>query len=144
MFPFSISSSRTFPKNKIKEWITDSKKQYIIFGADSDKNEALNIVSQNRDISIQSFCGDITLRKSIALISLADYALAADSGLGHISSIIGVSTVSFFGAKRAVTTRPIGNNIILDKSERCEPCKKNICCLNVITKSDIDLSLIHI
>ena len=93
------------------------------------------------DISIQSFCGDITLRKSIALISLADYALAADSGLGHISSIIGVSTVSFFGAKRSVTTRPIGNNIILDKSERCEPCKKNICCLNVITKSDIDSSL---
>lgn len=141
LFPFSISSSRTFPKNKIKEWIADSKKQYIIFGADSDKNEALNIVSQNRNISIHSFCGDITLRKSIALISLADYALAADSGLGHISSIIGVSTVSFFGAKRSVTTRPIGNNIILDKSERCEPCKKNICCLNVITKSDIDSSL---
>ena len=92
VFPFSISISRTFPKSKIKEWLSDSADQYIIFGADSDKEESLKIINQNKNISIHSFCGELTLRKSIALISLADYALATDSGLGHISSILGVST----------------------------------------------------
>ena len=141
VFPFSISISRTFPKSKIKEWLSDSAEQYIIFGADSDKEESLKIINQNKNISIHSFCGELTLRKSIALISLADYALAADSGLGHISSILGVSTLSFFGAKRSVTTKPIGKNITIDKSDRCNPCKKNTCCLNVITKSDIEFAL---
>ena len=142
IFPFSVSHSRTFPKIKIKEWLSDSTKQYVIFGTNSEKKEALKIINQNTGISIHSFCGELTLRNSIALISLANYALAADSGLGHISSIMEVPTVSFFGAKRSKTTKPIGpKNIIIDKSDRCNPCNGNICCLNAITKADVNTAI---
>ena len=142
IFPFSVSQSRTLPNNKIKEWLKDSTKQYVIFGSKSDEKEALKIINQNKGISMYSFCGELTLRKSIALISFAEYALAADSGLGHISSILEIPTVSFFGAKRSKTTKPIGRkNIILDKSDRCNPCYHNLCCLNVITKADIDIAI---
>ena len=142
IFPFSVSQSRTLPNNKIKEWLKDSKKQYVIFGSKSDEKEALKIINQNKGVSMYSFCGELTLRKSIALISFAEYALAADSGLGHISSILEIPTVSFFGAKRSKTTKPIGlKNIILDKSDRCNPCYHNLCCLNVITKADVDIAI---
>ena len=84
----------------------------------------------------------MTLRKSIALISFAEYALATDSGLGHISSILKIPTVSFFGAKRAQATKPIGKkNIVIDKSHRCNPCYQNLCCFNVITRSDVNIAI---
>ena len=33
LFPFSISSSRTFPEEKILEWVKDSDENYLIFGS---------------------------------------------------------------------------------------------------------------
>ena len=76
------------------------------------------------------------------MISICDYAFAADSGLGHVSSVLGIPTVSFFGAGRANVTKPIGKyNFIIDKSTRCKPCKKNICCLNAIKKSDVNYAV---
>ena len=75
----------------------------------------------------------------MALISFCQFALASDSGLGHISSIVGVPTISFFGAKRSPVTGPIGNNcIIIDKSHRCNPCKKKSCCLISISSTDVN------
>ena len=65
-----------------------------------------------------------------------------DSGLGNISSIVGVPTISFFGAKRSSVTGPIGDNcIIIDKSHRCNPCKKNTCCLISISSDDVNSSI---
>ena len=142
LFAFSIAKSRTFPKKKLNEWLSKSSEHFVIFGAESDRNNAKEIIQQNKNIKITSFCGDYELRKSIALISSCKYAIAADSGLGHISSIIGIPTISFFGAGRSIETRPIGrSNIIIDKSELCNPCKKNICCLNSIKKSDVNYAI---
>ena len=142
LFPFSVASSRTFPKKKINEWLSKSSENFVIFGAESDRKHAKEIIQQNKNIKITSFCGDYELRKSIALISICKYAIAADSGLGHISSIIGIPTISFFGAGRSIETRPIGRrNVIIDKSELCSPCKKNICCLNSIKKSDVNYAI---
>ena len=142
LFPFSVSNSRTFPENKIKEWFSDSKEQYVIFGSESDERKAEEMIANNKNISMQSFCGKYDLRKVVALISVCNYALAADSGLGHISSVLGIPTVSFFGAGRAIVTKPVGKyNVVIDKSTRCKPCKKNICCLNAIKKSDVNYAI---
>ena len=121
LFPFSISSSRTFPEEKILEWVKDSDENYLIFGSSDDRQKA-SIIANNDDMKITSICGKYSLRQSIILMSLCKYAIAADSGLGHISSIVGVPTISFFGAKRSSVTGPIGDNcIIIDKSHRCKP-----------------------
>ena len=141
LFPFSISSSRTFPEKKISEWVKNSGENYLIFGSSDDRQKA-SIIANNNDIKITSICGNYSLRKSIVLMSLCKYAIAADSGLGHISSIIGVPTISFFGAKRSSVTGPIGDNcIIIDKSHRCKPCKKNTCCLISISSDDVNSSI---
>ena len=142
LFPFSVAKSRTFPKKKINEWLSGSSEHFVIFGAGSDRKNAKEIIYQNKNIKITSFCGDYELRKSIALISSCKYAIASDSGLGHISSIIGIPTISFFGAGRSIETRPIGRrNVIIDKSELCNPCKKNICCFNSIKKADVNYAI---
>ena len=141
LFPFSISSSRTFPEKKISEWVEGSGENYLIFGSSDDRKKA-SIIANNNDMNITSICGQYSLRQSIILMSLCKYAIAADSGLGHISSIIGVPTISFFGAKRSSVTGPIGDNcIIIDKSHRCKPCKKNTCCLISISSDDVNSSI---
>ena len=114
----------------------------MIFGSESDESKAEKMIAKNKNVSMQSFCGKYDLRKSVALISVCNYAFAADSGLGHISSVLGIPTVSFFGAGRASVTKPIGKyNVVIDKSTRCKPCKKNICCLNAIKKSDVNYAI---
>ena len=37
-----------------------------------------------------------SLRESMALIKMCDYAVASDSGLGHLAAVIGIPTISFF------------------------------------------------
>ena len=57
-------------------------------------------------------------------------------------NISGIPTISFFGAGRSIVTKPIGRkNVVIDKSKRCNPCKKNICCLNAIKKSDVNYAI---
>ena len=142
LFPFSIAAERTFPHEKISEWINGSDESYMIFGSKDEAKEAQKIIEKNKTISITSLCGKYNLRESIILISLCKYAIATDSGLGHISSIVGVPTISFFGANRSMVTGPIGeNSILIDKSHRCKPCKKNICCLRSITRADVNYSI---
>ena len=133
------------PHEKISEWINESNENYLIFGSDKESEEAEKIIKNNNDVSITSLCGKYSLRESMILISLCKYALATDSGLGHISSIIGVPTISFFGANRSIVTGPIGeHSILIDKSHRCKPCRKNICCLRSITKADVNSSIIKV
>ena len=117
----------------------------MIFGSDKESEEAEKIIKNSNDVSITSLCGKYSLRESMILISLCKYALATDSGLGHISSIIGVPTISFFGANRSIVTGPIGeHSISIDKSHRCKPCRKNICCLRSITKADVNSGIIKV
>ena len=52
LFPFSIAKSRTFPKKKINEWLSESSEHFVIFGAASDRKNAEEIIQQNKNIKI--------------------------------------------------------------------------------------------
>ena len=81
------------------------------------------------------------------MISLCKYALAADSGLGHISAALGVPTISFFGVGSPNVTAPIGKKVRIFK--HCYPCKQELCdnfnkevfCLKKISKQDIEYAV---
>ena len=105
------------------------------------------MISICKNNSIRSVCGKYSFRKSIALISQCDHALAADSGLGHIAASLDIPTISFFGAGMSAMTGPIGlNTAVIDKNVECSPCRKNDCtniedhllCLKNISRSDIE------
>ena len=147
LFPFSIASNRTIPGNRLKDWIKDSGKDHLVFGSKNDINSAKRLISLCDGVSIQSVCGKYSLRESIALISTCKFALAADSGLGHISVALGIPTVSFFGVGNDIVTAPRGDKNIIIKY--CSPCLGDLCidqnedrtCIKEISRSNIEYAV---
>lgn len=144
LFPFSVSNERTIPKSAIIKWIQNSKSDYLIFGSKNDIRKGNKLIDSFQNLSIYSICGKYTLRQSIILISLCKYALAADSGLGHISAALGIPTISFFGVGSPNVTAPVGKKVRI--IQHCYPCKRDlcansnaeVCCVKKISKQDIE------
>ena len=142
--PFSVSDERTIPNDEIIRWLQNSSSEYLIFGSKNDIQKGKSLLSSLKKLSVKSICGNYTLRKSIILISLCKFTLAADSGLGHISAALGIPTISFFGAGSPNVTGPIGDKIEIIK--HCFPCKGEFCknyvegvvCIQKISKIDIE------
>ena len=118
--------------------------------ASNDVIDSQKLVSSFLRNSIKSLCGKYSFRKSIALISKCKYALAADSGLGHVSAALSVPTISIFGAGLSSMTAPVGQKInIINKNVLCSPCRKNICynyedpliCIREISSEDIEIAI---
>ena len=97
LFPFSVASNRTLPNQVLKNWLKTASDQYLVFGSENDTINAEKLMRECEGVAIKSICGNYSLRKSIALISACKYSLATDSGLGHVSTALGIPTVSFLG-----------------------------------------------
>ena len=147
LFPFSIASNRTIPGKILKDWIKDSGEDHLVFGSKNDIDSAKRLISLCDGVSIKSVCGKYSLRESIALISTCKFALATDSGLGHISAALGIPTVSFFGVGKETVTAPRGDKNIIIKY--CNPCLGDLCidqneertCIKEISRSNIEYAV---
>lgn len=147
LFPFSVASNRTLPNQILKTWLENTSDQYLVFGSENDTINAERLMKECKGVTIKSICGNYDLRKSIALISACKYSLATDSGLGHVSTALGIPTVSFFGIGVESHTAPRGKNIVVFK--HCSPCfgksctskNKNKSCIKKITRSEIDFAV---
>ena len=81
------------------------------------------------------------------MISACKFSLATDSGLGHVSTALGIPTVSFFGVGVESKTAPIGKNNVVIKY--CNHCTGSSCtwqnkdrkCIREISRSDIDFAI---
>ena len=146
LFPFSVASSRSIPNKKIKEWLNESNQSILIFGSERDAVLANSLINECAAIKLINLCGKYTMRESMALISVCQFALASDSGLGHISASLGIPTISVFGAGDSEMTKPIGKRtFVINKNVYCSPCRKNVCmntkdhlyCFNEIFQIDV-------
>ena len=146
LFPFSVASSRSIPNNKIKEWLNGSNQSVLILGSERDVVLANSLINECAGIKLINLCGKYSMRESMALISVCQFALASDSGLGHISASLGIPTISFFGAGDSEMTKPIGKRtFVINKNVYCSPCRKNVCmntndhlyCFNEILQIDV-------
>ena len=146
LFPFSVASSRSIPNNKIKEWLNGSNQSVLILGSERDVVLANSLINECAGIKLINLCGKYSMRESMALISVCQFALASDSGLGHISASLGIPTISFFGAGDSEMTKPIGKRtFVINKDVYCSPCRKNVCmntndhlyCFNEILQIDV-------
>lgn len=146
LFPFSVAPSRSIPNKKIKEWFNESNQSILIFGSERDAVLANSLIDECAGIKLINLCGKYTMRESMALISVCQFALASDSGLGHISASLGIPTISVFGAGDSEMTKPIGKRtFVINKNVYCSPCRKNVCmntkdhlyCFNEIFQIDV-------
>ncbi|HHW20201.1 MAG TPA: glycosyltransferase family 9 protein [Thermodesulfovibrio thiophilus] len=68
---------------------------------------------------------DITeLTKTLLQASLY---IGVDSGVSHLSSYLGISSIIIFGPTDPVVWHPIGKNVTVIRDENCQPCFPNIC-----------------
>ncbi len=150
LFPFSVASSRSIPNSKIKEWLSGSSHLYFIFGSGADAERASVLINECPFLNLINLCGQYSMRESMALISRCQFALAADSGLGHIAGGLGIPTISLFGAGDSDITKPNGTQSgIIDKHVHCSPCRKNQCfnredpllCFKEISQKDINIAI---
>ena len=147
LFPFSVASNRTLSNQILKNWLENTSDQYLVFGSENDTINAEMLMKECEGVTIKSICGTYDLRKSIALISACKYSLATDSGLGHVSTALGIPTVSFFGIGVEFHTAPRGKNNVVIK--HCSPCfgescttqYKNRFCIKKISRSEIDFAV---
>lgn len=148
-FPFSVAGSRCLPESLALEIIERIDRRVVIFGGKSDARTIGKLIDKSQP-DVISFCGTQSLRESMTLISACVGAVAADSGLGHISASLGIPTVSLFGAGDPNHTRPLGSKTkVINKDVFCSPCRKNYCsnviaplfCLNSITAQEVSSAL---
>ncbi|OGP18237.1 MAG: lipopolysaccharide heptosyltransferase II [Deltaproteobacteria bacterium GWC2_55_46] len=88
--------------------------------------------------------GKLTLRQSMALVSLVEAVVTNDSGPMHISAALGVPTVAVFGSTEDSLTGPLGERVtVVRKKIECSPCFKRECrfghydCLRAIGADEV-------
>jgi heptosyltransferase-2 len=148
-----ISTSAAY--GSAKEWEPDSFRQLIIniknqrphteillFGSEGERAKISKIMDP---LNTRSFnlAGRLSLRQSIAAISLCRLFVSNDSGLLHVAAALGVSGVAIFGPTLPHKTAPIGNKIkVLYYPVECAPCKYRDCpidhrCMTSITVDEV-------
>jgi len=111
--------------NKFGELVTLLLAEYpdykvLIFGREKDGN-VLKYCKSDRVIS----CVDkYTIRQTAYVISLCEFMIANDTGLGHIASAVGVRIYSVFGPTSRIKNRPYTGGIVISREDLdCEPCQ---------------------
>jgi len=141
--------------NNIKKLIELINNQYdvhfFLFGGGEKEKEELERLSSKHSNVINT-AGTLKMSEQIALISKMSFMLTMDSGNMHISSLIGVPTVSIWGATHpkagfAALNQPENFSIQIPKSELiCRPCtiygkgtckRGDLACLNWINPKSV-------
>ncbi len=106
----------------VKKLISDYNCNIILIGGQEDNKQA-KILSRLDKKRILDFTGKTTIRQSAAVIGRCDLFITNDSAPMHISSAMGVPTVSIFGPTDPMRLAPLNKNSIAVYSKiRCAPC----------------------
>lgn len=148
-----ISTSAAY--GSAKEWEPDSFRQLIIkiknqrpqteillFGSQGERTKISKILP-SLDAGSFNLAGRLSLRQSIAAISLCRLFVSNDSGLMHVAAALEVPGVAIFGPTLPHKTAPIGDRIkVLYYPVECAPCKYRDCpsdhrCMTSITVDEV-------
>ncbi len=111
----------------LNKYIELHKAVPVILGGDGDKEDAKKI-SEGLTTRHINLVGKLTLRQSMAVMSLLNVFITNDSGPMHIASAMGVSTVALFGSTSSTHTGPLAKNtIVVYDGIECSPCFKRTC-----------------
>lgn len=102
----------------------------ILFGAKEERPLCDIVESYLQSFSMQAhnFAGETTLREFLEMTAACMLSLTNDSGAMHISSALGVPTVTVFGATDHIATGPTGPLArIVREPVFCAPCLLREC-----------------
>ena len=122
--PFAQYDSKVYPKDLMQQVIDDLAKntQYkiFLFGGKSDV-ELLDIFASGKE-NVLNMAGKIKFQQELQLISNLDVMLSMDSGNAHIAAMLGVKTVTLWGATHPFTgfapfAQPLENALASDRHQ---------------------------
>ena len=102
----------------------------VVFGSTAEREIAEQVKQGIANYGVRSvnFAGQTTLRELIDMAAACDIHLTNDSGPMHISSALGVPTVTVFGATDDRVTGPTGSNSrVVRHPVECSPCLLREC-----------------
>lgn len=94
--------------------------------------------------SASSLAGRTDLSTQAALCARATVCVCNDSGLAHLASAVGASTVVLFGSTSSAWTAPLGARVrVVQRAPVCSPCFRRTCvigyrCLRSIGVAEVD------
>ncbi len=121
----------------------------IILGSEKEIGIG-NTVLRSMKSNATNFCGRLSLRASVGVLSFCDYFVTNDSGLMHIAAALGVPTIAIFGSTDPVATGPRSPKAIVIKHQiPCAPCFKRVCptdfqCMLSIKTDEVWKSLVRL
>jgi len=113
----------------------------LLFGSAGERERAQAIAGAIP--GVVNLAGRLSLRQTIAVMSLCAVFVSNDSGLMHVAAALARPTVALFGPTRPDKTAPLHHDVrILHKPADCAPCNRRTCpqdhrCLASITVEEV-------
>lgn len=94
------------------------------FTGDSRDRETYEKLDRLSGIKSVNMTGELSVRESMALYKEMDLSVCVDSGPAHLSTAVGVPTVTLFGPTDPERWRPYGEltRAVFDETLECRPC----------------------
>lgn len=122
--PFAQHDSKVYPLDLmgkvIDQLAENSNHKILLFGGGKKEIETLELLSKSHK-NVISVAGKLKFNQEIQLISNLDVMLSMDSGNGHIAAILGVKTITLWGATHPYLgfspfNQPEENAIVSDRN----------------------------
>jgi heptosyltransferase-2 len=138
---------------RIRKEIADS--EIVLFGSSKERENISKIFNNigDKNDNIHNLAGRLSLRESIAAISLCNVFVSNDSGLMHVASSLRVPLVAIFGPTQPHKTAPLKetnkNMEILHHPAPCAPCihrdcPLDHCCMKAISVDEVFDALVSL
>jgi ADP-heptose:LPS heptosyltransferase len=128
---------------KVANYLIDRYKVCIVVTGNADERKIGEMIVKATDSKAINLAGKTTLQELVELLRCANGCVTNDTGVMHISSMIGTPTVAIFSLRLTPTHwLPVGKSIIsLFSLETCKYCYDDTCqtkeCLNAIEAEDV-------
>jgi ADP-heptose:LPS heptosyltransferase len=121
--PFAHHDSKVYPLDLMEKVIDQLAEnpdhKILLFGGGKKEIEALQLLCKSHN-NVTSVVGKLKFNQEIQLISNLDVMLSMDSGNGHIAAILGVKTITLWGATHPYLgfspfNQPEENSLVSDR-----------------------------
>lgn len=123
--PFAMHETKILGLDKIEELIVRLLPDYKIFLFGGGKEELKKLAYLASKHEIYNASSELNFQEEMSLMTKLDYMVTMDSSNMHTASLLGVKTISIWGATHpSLGFAPFGNEslIVKDETLSCNPC----------------------
>jgi ADP-heptose:LPS heptosyltransferase len=122
--PFAQYKSKVYPLDLMQEVVNqlaeNSNYKILLFGGGKKEIELLNALSTGKE-NVVVVAGQLKFQQELQLISNLDLMLSMDSGNAHIAAMLGIKTITLWGATHPFSgffpfNQPLENALVSDRN----------------------------